>query len=197
MKYVIESEQYFKRNRWFINDEFGIAVDYWFESSASVTLDDKFVNDDDEFKDLKSGIEALEYNEEDEDQICLDYPCPWYLDENSESINWSLPRIPELINEKFKISLSGNFIFGHGADIEKKENRQRWTTWDSDFLWTTKSVEPSMSQKLEYHKKLATVWTSGCWKSDEDLNKFMNKEFGMQIEDDLCYFFAPSIKELL
>lgn len=194
MKYLIESPNKFLRNRWFINDKFGIAVRYWINNGASVILDSNGIAESyvlEEIEDLRSEIEGL--TDSDNDRICIDYPCPWYLEDYAQSTIWNIPKIPEELDENFSITIMGNYVFDYAAELEKAKNRNYWSTMDDDFEWIKEHLQPSCQQNLEFHQHLAKVWNSGSWKSIEALEHFLKNEFGMLIEDDECYFYSPTL----
>ena len=55
--------------------------------------------------------------------------------------------------------------------------------------------KPAPAQICAEFEKIAKVFNSGVWHSEDELNKFMHEEFGMEIEDDVIAFYSPNISE--
>ena len=100
MKYSIESLGHVKRNRWFINKEFGISVNYyWQDETAQATFETSLIEEgcEDEWSDLVNSIENVETEEEIESlEIEIDYPAPWYFWIQKERQLGSFPSLKKL-----------------------------------------------------------------------------------------------------
>jgi hypothetical protein len=197
MKYIIESHGKIKRKRWFINNEFGICIEYlWFNKSIKVSFDTAFLEEgcDEELDNFIDPLTIDPENYSAPEIFEIDYPAPWFLTNPDKSTSWHLPPIEEKLSSNFAISISSNYVFSKATELEKKNLENFWTTKDDIFRWDSKNVKPASKQDTLEHQLMAKVWISNAWVYEKNLNDFMMKEFGMEIEDDTFIIFSPSMR---
>ena len=200
MQFLIQTDSYLKRERWFINERFGINIIYLWKLNqcASVILDNAYIEDgcEDELSELLHSVEAMEQNTEldlDDKEIVIEYPAPWYLTNPIASANWTVPSIPKAVNENFKVFTQLSYVFEAAHEMSQLSDRQRWFSSDSDFYWEPNAFTPSTSQASDEHEKIAAVLKSKSWTSEKKLDKYMKDQFGMAIEDDHFFFYDPKL----
>ena len=196
MKYIIKGYKELKRNRWFINNDFGICIKYsWDINSAEVSIDSSFLEEGCE-EELDRFIDPLMIDPENDknlDRFEIDYPAPWFLTNPNESTTWRIPSIEKKLSSSFSISMSSNYVFSKATELENKKMQNFWSTNDDIFKWDSKNVRPSKNQNILEYELMAQVWLSNAWVSEKNLNEFMAKEFDMAIEDDTVILFSPSM----
>lgn len=199
VKYSIESLGHVKRNRWFINKEFGISVNYyWQDETAQATFETSLIEEgcEDEWSDLVNSIENVETEEEKESlEIEIDYPAPWYFLEPERAATWKLPKPKKTLSVNFNIVISANYVFDKATELQNANEINYWSSMNDEFLWDVEGEKPAPAQISAEFEKIAKVFNSGAWHSEDELNKFMHEEFCMEIEDDVITFYSPNISE--
>ena len=203
MQYLIQTVSYLKRERWFINERFGINIVYLWKlnNCASVILDEAYIDDgcEDELSRLLLSVEAMEQSTDldlDDKELMIEYPAPWYLTNPTVSANWNVPRIPQAINSNFKVHAQLSYIFEAADEMSQISDRQRWSSLDSDFFWEPNACTSSPSLASDEHEKIAKVLKSKSWTSEKKLDKYMKDQFSMEIEDDHYFFYDPKLSKL-
>ena len=195
MKYKIVAEQYLKRSKWFINDELGIGITYWWNKSKNqVTIDMSFVEEGCE-DEVMSIIEPSYKKFHDEITVDIDYPYPDYFSNPDKGVSWNIPQIENPVpnNGSFTIIMHSKYIFEKAAKLENQKLKNAWGTIGDDFKWDTQRIKPSAEQISIEYQNMADIWLSGAWASDEKLIEFMLAKFDMQIDEDYFSFYNPKV----
>ena len=195
MKYKIVAEQYLKRSKWFINDELGIGITYWWNKSKNqVTIDMSFVEEGCE-DEVISIIEPTYKTLHDEITVDINYPYPDYFSDPDKGVIWNIPKIEKaaFTDRDFVMTMHSNYLFEKAAKLENEKHKNAWGTVGDDFKWDTLGARPSAKQISIEYQNMADIWLSTAWASDEKLSEFMFAKFGMQIDEDYFSFYNPKI----
>jgi len=198
MRYHIQSNKFLKRARWFIGNEFGINIQYWWiDCPSEVTFDTAYLEkgSEDEWEELVDSVlyDPGSEDNEDELEVEFDYPCPWFFTDPTKAASWELPVIEESISSNFRIIMNSSYIEKKAIEMKKSELPNGWSTMDDEFKWKIQHISPGSKQDLIEYQMMAKVWSSNAWTSEERLNEYLLKEFGMTIEDDIVTFYSPSV----
>ncbi len=193
MKYKIVAEHYLKRSKWFINEEFGIGITYWWNGIKNqLTIDMDYVEDGCE-EEVLNIIEPCYKTIHDEITIDIDFPSPDYFRDPDKGVIWDIPKIEQSLSQdgSFAITMHSNYIFEKAAKLEKEKLKNAWGTIGDDFKWDTPRIKPSANQISIEYQNMADIWLSNAWVSDEKLIEFMLAKFDMQIDEDYFSFYNP------
>lgn len=198
MKFLIKSPKYVKRNRWFINEEYGISLDfYWLDCSCQVLIDTQYLEEgcQEEWTDLVGPFIGKEFDADDDSaELSVDYPGPWFITDPSKACLWKTPEIPSKLSDGFKLVLRTNYIYEKAAQFEKLKKRNGWSTQDNDFKWKVENQIPYAHQKSSELKILADILISNEWVSDGRLEEYLANKFGLSIDEDSYTFYSPAIE---
>ena len=202
MLYKITSKRIFKRYQWFVGADYGISMETWFLSKASVTLNGEYLDADQDGQfELDNLLKEIAVRTGPDDELEINYPFPYFFKDPSASVIWDIPNLDNSTgltgrNNKLLIDPSSVKIrLFLQLNSENKLLRKNFTTFDDEFKWVKLQFgKASKYQSEQYYIILAEIWNSECWRSEEALENHMKEKLDLELDENEAIFLCPNLE---
>jgi hypothetical protein len=196
MKHKIYSNKFFKLYYWFLKEnDYGISLEYFYSTGANVTLNEEFLDADEDGKEqLDDDLNYLKDCINKDKDWKMNFPAPYYFKDRFHASEWNRPEFEKNYSDDKKSLIDGKKI-QLKIDYQNRKNLKNHSTFDPAFKWSGEKYSTASDDQINSeYKILSKIWNSECWRSYESLVKYMTEELGLDLDENEAEFYSPTIE---
>lgn len=196
MKHKIYSNKFFKLYYWFLKEgDYGISLEYFYSTGADVTLNEEFLDADEDGKEqLEDDLKYLKECIDKDKDWKMNFPAPYYFTDRFLASEWNRPEFEKNLSDDKKLLIESKKI-QLKIDYQNRKTMKTHSTFDANFKWESGKFSKAHDEQINSdYKILAKIWNSECWRSHHSLSEYMTEELGLDLDENEAEFYAPRIE---